>query len=113
MSKMSKSKEDGKKMRQKAREANAKEFVRYVRTISDNRFQELVDGNKRWAMANKSDPFAYSRAMSHLKNGIASYRPDGEDAFYNAKHSLEERTLVVNGVESTYMVSVYTDLTRP
>ena len=55
------------------------------------------DGAKRYAAANQSDPFAYSRAMSHLNNGVASMKKaeDGsrEPAYYDAKQGVEKRSL--------------------
>lgn len=33
----------------------------------------MFEAAKRYAASNKSDPFAYSRAMSHINRGIAQY----------------------------------------
>jgi hypothetical protein len=52
-----------------------------------------VDAAKRYALADKSDPFAFSRAMSHMKNGVCGFLNNGQDAFYTADPIQVTRTL--------------------
>jgi hypothetical protein len=72
--------------------------------------QRKIDGAQRYAAAEKSDPFAFSRAMTHIRNDICRTRPDGEAADYDAEMASEMRKLP-DGTE--YQVSVYRSLKRP
>jgi hypothetical protein len=67
-------------------------------------------GCQRYAEANRSDPFAYNRAMSHLRNGICGFNNNGEEAFYDATRDVEERT-APDGTK--YQVPVYRNVIRP
>lgn len=69
-----------------------------------------IEGAQRYAAADKSDPFAFSRAMTHIRNGICKTRPDGEAADYDAEMASEMRKLP-DGTE--YQVSIYRSLKRP
>lgn len=60
---------------------------------------------KAYALANKSDPFAYSRAMTHLSVGIAT-----ADVRYEAK-PIEVERRAANG--QTYTVTEYHNVRRP
>lgn len=66
---------------------------------------------KRYAAANKSDPFAYRRAKTHLLNGIASYaNHEGQKAYYDADEATEIRQLP-DGTE--YPATIYRNVVRP
>jgi len=45
-----------------------------------------------YAEADRSDPFTYSRIMSHIANGVCDDKDRGEDSRYKA-----ERVVGVNG----------------
>lgn len=74
----------------------------------------LHEGARRYAAADKSDPFAYSRAMSHIASGSASYdkerNPDywADDAFETRR--LPNRRDGTLGEE--YTVNVYKNRRR-
>lgn len=71
----------------------------------------LILAAKRYAEADKSDPFAFSRAMTHLKNGIAQYAlKDGSSAFYDAEEAHEIRRLP-DGTE--YRATIHKNMVRP
>lgn len=61
---------------------------------------DYVKAAERYAYADRSDPFTFNRAMTHLQSGIASHRQDdgdyprsaGNPAFYNANVVVEETT---------------------
>lgn len=36
--------------------------------------ETMIEGAKRYAKANKSDPFAMRRALTHINSGAASFR---------------------------------------
>lgn len=71
--------------------------------------RRMEAGAKRWADANKSDPFAYQTAMSQIKNGIADIE-NGRDMFFDADPYLETR-VTPTGVE--YQAQAYKNLRRP
>lgn len=76
-----------------------------------NTFQRrMLEGAKNYALADKSDPFAFNRAMTHVGNRIAGRTPNGEDAFYTAEPASETRQLP-DGRE--YQVTVYHNMARP
>lgn len=67
------------------------------------RREHLIDGIRLYAEAEKSDPFAFARGMSHLKSGVCSVSTlTGEPGFYEAT-----RTIDADGVAR------YTGLARP
>ena len=71
----------------------------------------LCDAAKRYALADKSDPFALARAQCHLRNGVASYAlNDGSPGYYDAEEAIETRVLP-NGTE--YKATVYRNISRP
>ena len=71
----------------------------------------FVEAAKRYAEANKSDPFAFNRAMTHHKNGISQYAlKDGRSSFYDAEEDHEIRKLP-DGTE--YRATVYKNIIRP
>lgn len=73
--------------------------------------QRLNEGAKNYALADKSDPFAYNRAMTHVNNGISTV--NGE-AYYQAEPYKEERTLVkTDGSKENYFVDAYKNIKRP
>lgn len=76
--------------------------------------RRLHEGAKRYAAADKSDPFAYSRAMSHIASGSASYDKDFNPDYW-ADDAFETRRLP-NGPDGTlgeeYTVNVYKNRRR-
>jgi len=66
--------------------------------------KEILDGAALYALSDKSDPFAYSRAISHINNGVAGYDRQRSKPDYFAERQSEERVLP-NGEK--YMVPVY------
>ena len=75
--------------------------------------EQFIADARLYADADKSDPFAFSRAMSHMKVGIG--RIDGSRYF--ARATTEQRTLergmVFSDGSNTYPVTVYRDVQRP
>lgn len=72
----------------------------------------MVEGAKRYALADKSDPFAFDRAMSHLDSGVAGIGLAGADAFYDAEPIQETREIVTPVGVSQYAVTVYHNMRR-
>jgi hypothetical protein len=51
-------------------------------------------GARRYAAGDKSDPFAYARAMTHMNSGLCGYTPNGkEEHYYDAVEGRETRRL--------------------
>lgn len=48
---------------------------------------------QRYADSDKSDPFAYARAVAHMNNGIAGFKQDGSEAFYSAEEIVTQEVL--------------------
>lgn len=77
--------------------------VRLSDFLASNSDRRLVDGAYMWARANRSDPFALSVALSHIKNGIATaFNKDGTDGFYTAE-----------AVKGDYGQTIYKNMARP
>lgn len=72
--------------------------------------QQMIEAAKRYAAADKSDPFAFARAMTHLGNGLSGMSQRGEDQFYDADEFREERFLPDG---RAYHVTAYRNLRRP
>lgn len=81
------------------------------RTISPR----MLEGARNYAAADNSDPFALSRAMTHLRNGIASLdNARGEDAFYSAEPYLETRQIALpQGGVLEWQATAYKNRVRP
>lgn len=83
--------------------------------------RRMIEGAGRYAAANRSDPFAYARAMSHTQTGVAGIRVNEAneriDAFYDAKVGIEKRKLpdgqTFSDGSRTYEVPVYHDVKVP
>lgn len=72
---------------------------------------EMIAAAHRYAAANKSDPFALRRALSHISSGVAGMRlDDGGNkipATYDAERTMVERTLPSG---EKYLVEEYTNI---
>lgn len=75
-----------------------------------SRMSRMIDGAKHYAAADKSDPFALGRAMSHVQSGICGVNQDGSDAMYSADPYQEER-ITQDG--KPYSITVYRNIRRP
>lgn len=100
-----------------AEDIAAKEKARLARERAT-----MIQGAKNYAGADRTDPFAFSRAMSHINNGVASFRrPENRelsveqgDAFYQATPYREGRTMIgSNGQPQEYSVVRYMNVQRP
>lgn len=78
---------------------------------------ERIEAVKRYAEADRSDPFAFNRAMTHMKNGVCSFLKNGGEAFYDAEEYYEERFIekIVNGERQheAYNVKCFKNIKRP
>lgn len=77
--------------------------------IHPDRMRRMTEGALAYALADKSDPFAYGRALAHTANGVASIDGD-KNMFYSAERGSEERKLPTG---ETFQVTVYRNATRP
>lgn len=73
----------------------------------------MIKGAQFYARADRSDPFAFNRAMTHLNNGVANVFRRGKDiidATYFAEPTKETRHLPDG---RPYKVTVYKNMRRP
>lgn len=75
--------------------------------MNNEQYAIAVEGARAFARANNSDPFAFARAMTHIKQGIVNVT---EDQIYTADEEFETR-LDRHGKE--YKVPVYRNVKRP
>ncbi len=70
-----------------------------------------------WADANKSDPFAYSVALSHFNNGICSNTKDGDPGVYHAEAYAVERHLpkgmALSNGDTKFTATEFKNMKRP
>ena len=72
---------------------------------------KMTNAAQRYAKANPSNPFALSRAQTHIANGIAClFDDDGRKCYYDADEVIETRTLPDG---SEYQVTAYRNIIRP
>ena len=83
-------------------------------TINRNR---AIAGAKRFAAADRSDPFAFNRAITHINNGIVSAHGDGGDSIYDAEETVETRHLppgiILSNGDTSYQVPGFKNIKRP
>jgi hypothetical protein len=74
--------------------------------------RRLVQGAQRYALADRSDPFVFNRAMTHIGNGIATMARARDDVphNYDAEAAKETRKLPDG---TPYEVTVYKNMRRP
>jgi hypothetical protein len=84
------------------------------RPVDDHK---LVEAAKRYAAADRSDPFAYRRALCHLSNGVAHWNNgsprDPKDGFYDAEEYQETRHMPPPFERTEYKVIAYKNMARP
>ena len=60
----------------------------------NDHLRRAIAGARAYAAADNSDPFAYTRAITHTLNGIAlGFGQNGEPNHYNASQDTETRYL--------------------
>ena len=78
--------------------------------------EKQIAGAKLYAASDRSDPFAFSRAMSHINNGCCRDEDGLEQVYCNARRDIETRTLdpgmVFSDGSNTHPVTVYRDVSR-
>lgn len=83
----------------------------------DTRRNRYIESARRFAAADRSDPFAFSRAMTHIDNGICSALGDGMDAIYDATETTETRKLpdgiTLSDGSREFQVAAYRNVVRP
>lgn len=79
--------------------------------------RSMIEGAVRYAAADRSDPFAYNRAMSHSHNGVASRRANEKDdrhGHYDADRVIVEKTFTnTRGEAETYKAEEYQNRVCP
>lgn len=90
--------------------------------LARERARMIAEG-RNYAKSDRTDPFTFNRVMSHIDNGVATYRRDRGreiveveqgDAFYKASPYREARTMIsYDGKPTTYDVVRYMNVSRP
>jgi len=77
--------------------------------------QAQIAGAIRYVKADRSDPFAYNRAVSHVYSGLTRTKAnESKNCGYDARLVPEKRTYVdANGEQVTYFVDAWQDRVRP
>lgn len=74
----------------------------------------IHDAAIRYARSEKSDPFAYARAVAHAKVGVSSVNNNQQKgAYYDAEQTIEHREYVHEGRTVKYTVPAYINVVRP
>lgn len=88
-----------------------------IEQILTKRRERLIGGARIYAKADRSDPFAFNRAMTHINNGICEPFVDDHgtthEAGYDAEAFQESRSVWIDGQKVEYHVVAYRNLNRP
>lgn len=77
-------------------------------------FDRAINGAIAFAAADRSDPFARNRAISHVHNGLVTRdHKTGELLGYQAEQTMETRTIVIDGETREYKVPTFINVKRP
>ena len=76
-----------------------------------------LQGARNYAAADRSDPFALSRALAHIRCGITANGDKGEDNAYGADRATETRKLApgdhFSDGSTEYQVTAWRNVRRP
>ncbi len=83
--------------------------------------QRAIAGARRYAAADRSDPFAFARALTHIRVGIVQpFREEGQDhktpsgaVMYDATPFTEMREVELTSGKTMVPYTVYRNITRP
>jgi hypothetical protein len=79
------------------------------------RQHRINEAAKRYAEADRTDPFAYARAMAHIRNGIADVDSDG-NPHYDATEVKEQQQLppgiTLSNGDTSFEVTRYRNIKR-
>lgn len=80
--------------------------------ITHRAHARLVEMALRYSQADRTDPFAFNRAMTHIQNGIATLarQTDGEPAYYEADAYQED---AIDFLGRPHKVTRYKNMKRP
>lgn len=83
---------------------------------------EMIAAARRYAASDRSDPFALSRALSHIESGVSSYRrpesrewdiADRSAGFYDASPHRELKTVKTPTGETKIEAVSFRGMARP
>lgn len=86
-----------------------------LKPVNLNDPREVEAAAHRYALANRSDPFAYRRALTHIRVGIVGMRREKpfEPAIYDARAVPTEREYYIGRERRTFIRLEYQDMVRP
>jgi hypothetical protein len=82
----------------------------------------MIDGARKYALADRTNPFAFRQMMTHIDNGVASvhrglnkdYELAAGPAFYSAETLREARKIIgSDGQEQIYDIMTFRNVVRP
>ena len=83
----------------------------------------IIDAARRYAAADRSDPFTLARCLTHARNGIASMSrrassqeyglEAGDKSYYDADRYMEERKISAGARTLTAILPAYRNVVRP
>jgi len=75
----------------------------------------MLDGARRYAAHDRSDPFSAARMVAHMKCGIASISnaEHGKHAYYDAEPVFEQCSYLQDGREVKFTVTRHQNVVRP
>ena len=83
-------------------------------TVTRKLHARIHEAALRYAASDKSDPFAYARAVSHAKHGVSSAsNAQQKPAYYDAEETIEHREYSHEGRTVKYTVPAYINVVRP
>lgn len=87
--------------------------------LEAQRAQVMDLAARRYAAADRTDPFAYRRAVTHIKSGVAQFAVSDDQgnlipAYYDAQGYQEKRSYTkTNGELVEYAVPAWKNMIRP
>jgi hypothetical protein len=108
-----------------AAEINTKDEATRIAERKEQDRLRMTTAARHYAAADRTDPFAYRRAVAHIANGVASisrprserdsgYDLDSGPAFYSAEPQREMRKGIgYGGEEIEYAVTTYKNVVKP
>lgn len=87
-----------------------------VPKVLEQRRARLLEGARIYAEFDRSDPFSYNRAMSHIASGIATIEESdkGKMLAYGGERTREKRNYIgQDGKEIHYDVPSFRNIHRP
>lgn len=81
-------------------------------TVNANRQARMIEGARNYAAADKNDPFALARALTHVRLGLCDRDAKNDDASYQAEAYTVQRPHPLNP-GTTFPATEWKNRVRP